>query len=153
MGSLDALVKEAQQAQRKGRALQAMRVYRRVLGEQADHVEARRWMGVALYQLGQLRLGPGFRIRQNIERVSLELVDRYRVYETADISDMLNRLYSMTSQIRNLVNDLPLCGPAITVKCYPGDNLMVHKSLDLAQPATSSSWMPAVIGRTRFSAT
>ncbi len=53
MGALDALVKEAQQAQRKGRALQAMRVYRRVLGEQAGHIEARQWMGVALYQLGQ----------------------------------------------------------------------------------------------------
>ena len=27
-----------------------------------------------------------------------------------------------------------MIGPACTVKVYPGDNLMVHKSLDIAQP-------------------
>ena len=27
-----------------------------------------------------------------------------------------------------------LCGPACTVKVFPGDNLMVHKSLDVAEP-------------------
>jgi RraA family protein len=27
-----------------------------------------------------------------------------------------------------------LCGPACTVKVFPGDNLMVHKTLDVAQP-------------------
>ena len=27
-----------------------------------------------------------------------------------------------------------LCGPALTVKVAPGDNLMVHKALDIAAP-------------------
>lgn len=27
-----------------------------------------------------------------------------------------------------------LCGPALTVKTRPGDNLMVHKAIDLAEP-------------------
>ena len=28
-----------------------------------------------------------------------------------------------------------MAGPAFTVKTRPGDNLMVHKALDLAEPA------------------
>jgi 4-hydroxy-4-methyl-2-oxoglutarate aldolase len=27
-----------------------------------------------------------------------------------------------------------LCGPAFTVQCHPGDNLMLHKALERAQP-------------------
>jgi regulator of RNase E activity RraA len=41
----------------------------------------------------------------------------------------------MMPSIRNLTDEhLSILGPAITVKSYPGDNLMVHKSLDIAQP-------------------
>ncbi len=47
---------------------------------------------------------------------------------------MLNRLYTMTSEIHNVSNEEPLVGTACTVKVYPGDNLMVHKALDIARP-------------------
>jgi regulator of RNase E activity RraA len=47
----------------------------------------------------------------------------------------MNRLYTMSQAIRNLTaSSLRLIGPACTVKVYPGDNLMVHKSLDIAKP-------------------
>src|SRR5260370_14810705 len=45
-----------------------------------------------------------------------------------------------------------LCGPACTVKVFPGDNLMVHKSLDVAMPGdivvidAHASSMNAVLG-------
>ena len=48
--------------------------------------------------------GPGFRIRMNFERPPKELVDQYRQFETPDISDMLNRMYTMSADIHNLVN-------------------------------------------------
>ena len=61
----------------------------------------------------------------------------------------MNRLYTMAAQIRNLTNpSLRLFGPACTVKVYPGDNLMVHKSLDVRSRATSSSSTRAPRGRT-----
>ncbi len=31
-------------------------------------------------------------------------------------------------------NKVVLCGPAITVKVRPGDNLMIHKAIEMAQP-------------------
>ncbi len=96
--------------------------------------------------------GPGFRVKNEIERPSRALVDMYRNFETTDISDMLNRMYTMSSDIKNFVNDKPLIGPAVTVKLFPGDNMMVHKALDVAQPGdvivvdTSGSDRNAVFG-------
>ena len=73
-------------------------------------------------------------------------------FETADVSDMLNRMYTMRHDISNLTNDKPLLGPAVTVKLFPGDNLMLHKALDVALPGdvvvvdTSGSDRNAVFG-------
>jgi regulator of RNase E activity RraA len=79
--------------------------------------------------------GPGFRVRPDIERPNRTIVDGLGQFETPAISDQLNRLYTMMPSIRNLTDEhLTILGPAVTVKSYPGDNLMVHKSLDVAQP-------------------
>lgn len=78
--------------------------------------------------------GPGFMIRKNFIRPKQELIDGFRDFETADVSDAMNRLYAMSGKIRNLSNDKELIGPALTVKLYPGDNLMIHKTLDIANP-------------------
>src|SRR5437667_8358598 len=96
--------------------------------------------------------GPGFRVRMSFERPAKEIIDQYGQFETPDISDMLNRMYTMSSEIHNLVNHSPLVGPACTVKVFPGDNLMVHKALDAAKPGdvvavdTSGSQRNAVLG-------
>src|SRR3954465_5032427 len=79
--------------------------------------------------------GPGFRVRVDIERPSPETVSGLGEFETPAISDLLNRLHTMQNAISNLTDDhLQLVGTACTVKTYPGDNLMVHKSLDIAKP-------------------
>jgi regulator of RNase E activity RraA len=79
--------------------------------------------------------GPGFRVRPEIERPSDRVIRGLGQFETPAISDQLNRLYTMMPEIRNLTDEhLTILGPAVTVKSYPGDNLMVHKSLDIAKP-------------------
>jgi regulator of RNase E activity RraA len=97
--------------------------------------------------------GPGFRIRTDVERPDPELVAGFGAFDTPAISDRMNRLYTMAPGIRNLTDEgLRILGPACTVKVYPGDNLMVHKALDIAQPGdvvvvdTSASTMTAVLG-------
>src|SRR5665811_747715 len=101
----------------------------------------------------ELHPGPGFRIRNDIERPDPALVSALGGFDTPAISDLMNRLYTMTPEISNLTDpQLRLAGPACTVKVYPGDNLMVHKSLDIASPGdvvvidTSSSSLTAVLG-------
>jgi regulator of RNase E activity RraA len=101
----------------------------------------------------EMHPGPGFRIRERIERPAPETVAAFGAFETPAISDLMNRLYAMSPAIKNLTDDhLRLLGPATTVKCYPGDNLMVHKALDIAEPGdvivvdTSIQQNTAVLG-------
>lgn len=83
----------------------------------------------------EMHPGPGFRARQDVTRPDTEVIDGFRAFATPDISDLLNRLYTMSSAITNVTDDsLRVLGPACTVKVFPGDNLMVHKSLDIAAP-------------------
>jgi regulator of RNase E activity RraA len=104
-------------------------------------------------QSAEMHPGPGFRLRYEIERPDPETVSGFGRHETPAISDLMNRLYAMEPEVKNMTDpDLRLIGPACTVKVYPGDNLMVHKALDVAQPGdvvvvdTSSSSLTAVLG-------
>jgi regulator of RNase E activity RraA len=83
----------------------------------------------------EMHAGPGFRIRTEIERPDPDVVRALGQFETPAISDLMNRLYTMSAEIRCLTGPSHrLVGTACTVKVYPGDNLMVHKSLDVAEP-------------------
>ncbi|MDQ3812536.1 MAG: RraA family protein [Armatimonadota bacterium] len=97
--------------------------------------------------------GPGFRVRTDFTRLDQALMQEFTQFATPDISDQLNRLYSIDPKIMCLTGDHHrLCGPACTVRVFPGDNLMVHKSLDIAKPgdiivvAAGASPMNAIIG-------
>jgi regulator of RNase E activity RraA len=101
----------------------------------------------------EMHPGPGFRVRREIERTPQELVEALGRFDTPAVSDLMNRLYTMVPAIKNVTDPaLRVLGPACTVKVYPGDNLMVHKSLDIAQPGdvvvvdTSASPLTAVLG-------
>lgn len=81
------------------------------------------------------------------------MLARFAEFATPDISDLLNRLYAIHPEIRCLTGGRErLCGPACTVRVFPGDNLMVHKVLDVARPGdvvvidAGASPMNAVLG-------
>jgi RraA family protein len=89
----------------------------------------------------------------NFRRPEPELMREFMEFPTPDISDLLNRLYAVDPGIRLLSGDHHhICGPALTVKVFPGDNLMVHKSLDVLEPGdivivdAGGSTMNAVLG-------
>ncbi|WP_245867368.1 4-carboxy-4-hydroxy-2-oxoadipate aldolase [Sporomusa silvacetica DSM 10669] len=75
----------------------------------------------------------GMRIFSHISRPPKALIDGFAGLPVANIADNMNRMSCMDAKIRP-INDVPLLGPAFTVKSRPGDNLMLHKALDLAQP-------------------
>lgn len=61
------------------------------------------------------------------------LIDSLAGIPVACISDVMQRLVSGGAALRP-VGAAALCGSAITVRVPPGDNLMVHKALELARP-------------------
>lgn len=100
-----------------------------------------------------LHAGPGFRVRLDFPRPDAAMIEALGRFPTPDISDLLNRLYAIDPGVSLLTNPAGrLCGPACTVKVFPGDNLMVHKSLDVIERGdvividAGRSQMNAVLG-------
>jgi RraA family protein len=75
----------------------------------------------------------GFRIKRQWSRISADLVEAFRDVPVANVSDCMNRLTGTGALVR-MHREGYLAGPAFTVRSPPGDNLMLHKALDMAQP-------------------
>jgi regulator of RNase E activity RraA len=82
----------------------------------------------------EMHPGPGFRVKQDFKRLPGSLIEEFRKFASADISDQQNRLFGIPSNIVHLTDNKYMVGSALTVKLFPGDNLMLHKALDLIQP-------------------
>jgi len=76
----------------------------------------------------------GFRILPMPARPSRTLVKALGTMVTAHLSDNMNRMVAGGAALRPMHKGGKLCGPALTVKVAPGDNLMVHKAIDIAAP-------------------
>ena len=75
------------------------------------------------------------RINQPKRRVSTDMIEKYRGIPAAVVGDCMARLQSAGAQLRPMhAGGTVLAGPAYTVKTRAGDNLFVHKAIDLAQP-------------------
>lgn len=73
----------------------------------------------------------GFRILPRRRAVSVADIDAFRTIPVANVSDCMARLPG-SARLRPMHSGGTLAGPAFTVRTRPGDNLMVHKALDLA---------------------
>jgi regulator of RNase E activity RraA len=76
----------------------------------------------------------GFTIHPIERRVSLEIARKFLELPVANLSDCMSRLTAGGPRLRPYHAEGALSGPAFTVKTRPGDNLMVHKAMDLALP-------------------
>jgi regulator of RNase E activity RraA len=85
--------------------------------------------GFAIKQTGKL----GFRIFTDVPRLAAALAGQFRGLATANLADSMGRFHFMDPGIR-IRTGLPLSGVAVTVITRPGDNLMVHKAMEVALP-------------------
>lgn len=67
-------------------------------------------------------------------RSDRSLVEAFAKIPSAIISDNLNRMVAAGPSVRPMHKEGTLAGTALTVKTRPGDNLMIHKATDIAQP-------------------
>lgn len=93
----------------------------------------------------------GFRILPSPPRLDASLVDAFRGLASSNVADAMGRFNFMDPGMQSR-SGLPLCGLAVTVNARPGDNLMVHKALQLAEPgdivvvSTNGNTTSAVFG-------
>ena len=76
----------------------------------------------------------GFRIRAVTERAAPAIIARAAKVPVANIGDVMNRLQSMNGTFHSYGALRRVVGPAFTVKARAGDNLMLHRAVDLALP-------------------
>jgi RraA family protein len=77
----------------------------------------------------------GFFVGQRSAVPTAEQVEAFRTVPVAHAGDCMGRsvgAYGLVAYHNSL--SLTLCGPAITVRVRPGDNMMIHKAIELAQP-------------------
>jgi 4-hydroxy-4-methyl-2-oxoglutarate aldolase len=73
----------------------------------------------------------GFRIFTDLPRPAASLVEQFRGLASPNVADVMGRFHFMDPGIR-MRTGLPICGMAVTVLARPGDNLMVHKAMEIA---------------------
>ena len=76
----------------------------------------------------------GLQILKRSRQASEQHVQAYRGLPVANISDAMARMSAAGPRLRPMHKSGYLVGPALTVKARPGDNLMIHKALTMAQP-------------------
>lgn len=79
-------------------------------------------------------MSEGFQVKIEWDRPDAAIVERARALPVANVSDCMGRMFAGGADLRPMHRDGPLVGPALTVRCRPGDNLMLHKAVDMAQP-------------------
>lgn len=76
----------------------------------------------------------GFQILARKRAVDARYVQAFGEIPVANISDCMTRMTAAGPRLRPMHKGGRLGGPALTVKARPGDNLMIHKALDMAVP-------------------
>ena len=77
------------------------------------------------------------RVYLKVERADAGTCELARTVSVADLHEALGgaaaRMAMMASTMRPLLAGLRIAGPAVTAYCSPGDNLMMHRALFLAE--------------------
>ncbi|MBN1847565.1 MAG: 4-carboxy-4-hydroxy-2-oxoadipate aldolase/oxaloacetate decarboxylase [Deltaproteobacteria bacterium] len=68
------------------------------------------------------------------QRPSKNLVEQFYHFSAATVYEAAGRIGSVNPEIKPLGKGVRLTGPALTVQCFPRDNLMLHKALQIAEP-------------------
>ncbi len=71
---------------------------------------------------------------RDIERVRADIVDRAAQFPSSILADVAGRRGALSGRIAPLAPTMRFAGPAITVEVRPGDNLMIHAAMAIAQP-------------------
>ena len=77
----------------------------------------------------------GFRVLPSPARPSKDLIAALAQHAVSNLCDSMGRTHNAAGgALRPMHRGGKLCGPALTVRTAPGDNLLIHKAIDMAQP-------------------
>ncbi|MCF8002409.1 MAG: hypothetical protein K9K76_11215, partial [Halanaerobiales bacterium] len=72
-------------------------------------------------------------VKKEIVRPEKKIIKKFREVSVASVYEASGRNGYVDCNIKPISKEFKLCGPAFTVQCAPGDNLMLHKGLSIAK--------------------
>jgi 4-hydroxy-4-methyl-2-oxoglutarate aldolase len=73
-------------------------------------------------------------IRRDFDRVAPSIVGQASTFPASVLADVAGRRGTLDGRIAPISHSTRVAGPAFTVEVRPGDNLMIHAAIALAQP-------------------
>jgi regulator of RNase E activity RraA len=73
-------------------------------------------------------------IRRDFTRVAPQVVAQASAFASSILADVAGRRGALDGRIAPLARSMRLAGPAFTIEVRPGDNLMIHAAIAMAQP-------------------
>ncbi|MGB9957526.1 4-carboxy-4-hydroxy-2-oxoadipate aldolase/oxaloacetate decarboxylase [Haloferax prahovense] len=74
-------------------------------------------------------------IEPDVERPDRELVEAFEEIPSTIVSDVTGNIgLTMDAGLRPAYDGVEMAGTAVTVKAAPGDNLIIHKAITMAEP-------------------
>ena len=73
-------------------------------------------------------------IYHDFQRAPSDLIEAFKGVPTSTLSDAMGRHGAMKADIRPIFENITMVGSAFTVLCFPGDNIMTHKAVQIMQP-------------------
>ncbi|NHN60208.1 MULTISPECIES: 4-carboxy-4-hydroxy-2-oxoadipate aldolase/oxaloacetate decarboxylase [Halorussus] len=74
-------------------------------------------------------------VKNDVQRPDPEIVEAFEEIPSTIVSDVTGNVgLTMDAGIRPAYDEIEMAGTAITVKAAPGDNLIIHKAIMMAEP-------------------
>ncbi len=74
------------------------------------------------------------KVVRNIKRPSPDAIKTLGEQGTATVHEAQGRIGLLAPYMRPIYNTAKMAGPAVTVSCQAGDNLMIHAAVEVCKP-------------------
>jgi 4-hydroxy-4-methyl-2-oxoglutarate aldolase len=71
---------------------------------------------------------------RNIPRPDQQMIEAFSQLDVSTVYEAQGKIGLMNHEIKPIMDNVLICGPAVTVTCFAGDNLMIHAAIEVCQP-------------------
>lgn len=71
---------------------------------------------------------------RTIPRPDQSLIDAFQKLDVSTVYEAQGKVGLLSHEIRPILENTLICGPAVTATCFAGDNLMIHAAIEVCQP-------------------
>lgn len=73
-------------------------------------------------------------IIKNITRPDEKLIEEYKKLDVSTVYEAQGKIGLMNYNLKPILDNTLICGPAVTAVCRAGDNLMIHAAIEVCKP-------------------